>query len=161
MNLADTRAQWEYVRALPSDENGLTNPYEGVLYEEYAESVLPTLLSYEHPVGMPDWFVPETYYYLWDGDVLVGEFRLRHHLTDALKTGSGHIGYSVKKKYRGRGYGTRGLSLLLDLAKQIVPEDAIYLRVLKTNLPSLRAIRKNGAYLAGEDETHYFLRIPK
>jgi len=82
-------------------------------------------------------------------------------LTDALKAGSGHIGYSIKKELRGRGYGTAGLALALELARNIVPEDEIYLRVLKSNLPSFHAIRRNGAYIADEDDTHYFMRIKK
>ena len=90
INLRDAAAQWEYTAALPADENGLTNPYHGVSYDEYVESVLPTLISYEHPVHMPDWFVPETYYYLWDEGQLVGEFRIRHYLTEALRHGAGH-----------------------------------------------------------------------
>ncbi len=110
---------------------------------------------------MPDWFVPETYYYLWDDHVLVGEFRIRHYLTDTLKTGAGHIGYSIKKELRGQGYGTKGLAMILDLARTIIPEDEIYLRVLKNNIPSFKAITNNDAYIASEDETHYFMRIKK
>ena len=161
MNETDIKEQWKYVTALPADENGLTNPYEGVSFEEYQTKVLPELMMHENPVNMPDWFVPETYYYLWDGDRLVGEFRIRHQLTEALRNGAGHIGYSIKKEYRGRGYGTKGLALVLDLARKIVPEDEIYLRVLKSNLPSFKAISKNGAYIAGEDEEHYLLRVKK
>ena len=161
MNDVDIVEQWRYVTALPADENGLTNPYEGVSFEEYRDRVLPELLMHEHPVNMPDWFVPETYYYLWDGGMLVGEYRIRHHLTDALKTGAGHIGYSIKKDFRGRGYGTKGLALCLELAKQIVPEEEIYLRVYKDNHPSCKAILNNGAYIADEDETHFFMRIKK
>ncbi len=37
----------------------------------------------------------------------------------------------------------------------------IYLRVLKSNVPSLKAISNNGAYIAGEDETHYLMRVKK
>ena len=161
MNIEDAKQQWEYVTALPADENGLTNPYEGVSFEEYMDRVLPELIMHENPVNMPDWFVPETYYYLWDGEVLVGEFRIRHYLTEALKTGAGHIGYSIKKEYRGKGYGTKGMALVLDLARNIVPEEEIYLRVLKSNTPSFTVIIKNGAYVAGEDETHYLLRVRK
>lgn len=159
MNYEDVIEQWKYVAALPTDENGLTNPYEGVPLEEYRDSVLPELMMYENPINMPDWFVPETYYYLWDDDVLIGEFRIRHYLTDALKNGAGHIGYSIKKEFRGKGYGTKGLKLTLDLAREIVPEEEIYLRVLKSNIPSVKAISNNGAYIADEDETHYFMRV--
>ena len=161
MNLEDIKEQWEYVTALPADENGLTNPYEGVLFEEYKATVLPELMMHENPVHMPDWFVPETYYYLWDGKVLVGEFRIRHYLTEALKIGAGHIGYSIRKDLRGRGYGTKGLAMVLELAREIVPEEEIYLRVLKENLPSFKAISHNGGYIAGEDAMHYLMRVRK
>ena len=161
MNYEDAVAQWEYVTALPENENGLTNPYQGVSFEEYRDWVLPELMMHEHPVNMPDWFVPETFYYLWDENVLVGEFRIRHYLTDALRAGAGHIGYSIKREFRGRGYGTKGLALTLEVARKIVPEDEMYLRVLKSNIPSFKVICHNGAYIAQEDETHYLLRIKK
>ena len=161
INEQDAAAQWAYTTALPADENGLTNPYHGVSYDEYLANVLPTLISYEHPVNMPDWFVPETYYYLWDGERLVGEFRIRHYLTEALRNGAGHIGYSIWKDVRGKGYGTAGLRLTIEKAKQIIPEDEIYLRVYKDNIASQKVMLNNGAYVAGEDESHYFFRIPK
>lgn len=161
LNLQDAKAQWEYTTNLPEDENGLTNSYHGVSYEEYIETVVPKLISYEHPNGMPDWFVPETYYYLWDGDKLVGEFRIRHYLTETLRNGAGHIGYSVKKDYRGKGYGTVGLKLTVEIAKMIIPENEIYLRVNKDNTASQRVMIKNGAYKAKEDDGHYYMRIPK
>lgn len=90
-----------------------------------------------------------------------GEFRIRYYLTDALRAGAGHIGYSIKKEYRSRGYGTKGLALTLDVSRKIVPEDEIYLRVLKTNIPSFTVIRNNGGYVADEDEEHYLLRVKK
>lgn len=161
INTQDAFAQWEYTTALPADENGLTNPYNGVSYDEYVEKVLPELISYEHPVNMPEWFVPETYYYLWDNGHLVGEFRIRHYLTQALRTGAGHIGYSILKSVRGKGYGTEGLRLTVMIAKDIIPEDEIYLRVNKDNIASQKVMIKNGARITGEDETHLFMRIAK
>lgn len=161
LNFDDAYAQWKYTTALPEDENGLTNSFHGVSWEQYRDEVLYKMMSYENPIDMPDWFVPETYYYLWDGDCLIGEFRIRHRLTDALKNGAGHIGYSIKKEYRGRGYGTKGLELTLEIARTIVPEDEIYLRLLKSNKASLRVMEKNGARCVGEDEEHYFMRVSK
>ena len=161
MNYEDIVEQWKYVAALPTNENGLTNPYEGISFEKYRDTVLPELMTYEKPINMPDWFVPQTFYYLWDDDTLIGEYRIRHYLTAALKTGAGNIGYSIKKELRGKGYGTKGLALTLEIAKSIVPEDEIYLRVLKSNIPSFKAIQKNGAYIADEDDTHYLMRIKK
>ena len=79
--------------------DALEYPYEGVSYEEYERVVLPELMMHEKPINMPDWFVPETYYYLWDGDKLVGEYRMRHYLSEGLKVDAGHIGYSIKKQH--------------------------------------------------------------
>ena len=161
INTKDVEAQWQYTRDLPPDENGLTNPFHAVSYSEYVNRVLPLQISYEHPVNMPDWFVPETYYYLWTDGRLVGEFRLRHHLTEALRNGAGHIGYSIRDTERGKGYATEGLRLVLRIAADTVPEDEIYMRVLKNNPASQRVMLKNGAYPAGEDEEHIFMRVPK
>lgn len=132
MNERDAKAQWRYVAAQSADENGVTNPYCGVGWADYRERVLPELMMYEHPIGMPDWFVPKSCYYLWDGGVLVGEMRIRHHLTEAL-----------------------------EVVRGIVPETEIYLRVRKGNTPSIRAMRRNGAYPAGEDAEHLFFRVKK
>ena len=51
--------------------------------------------------------------------------------------------------------------LTIQLAKDIVPEEEIYLRVNKDNLASQKCMLANGAYKAGEDEEHYFMRIPE
>lgn len=161
INTQDAYAQWQYTTTMPANEFGVTNPYHGISYADYISTALPVLISYEHPVNMPDWFVPETYYYLWDGGSVVGEFRLRHHLTEKLRVGSGHIGYSVRKDMRGRGYGTIGLRLTVEAAREIVPEDEIYLRVNRANIASQRVMLKNGARVAGEDETYYYMRITK
>lgn len=161
INVQDSVAQWEFITSLPADENGFTNPYHGISYDDYLKNALPTLISYEHPVDMPEWFVPESFFYLWDNDCLLGEFRIRHRLSETLRTGAGHIGYSIRKDERGKGYGTAGLRLAVDIAKKIVPEEEIYLRVNRDNIASQKIMLKNGAYIVGEDETHLFLRIPK
>ena len=38
INTQDAFTQWEYTTALPSEENGLTNPYHGVSYDAYLEN---------------------------------------------------------------------------------------------------------------------------
>ena len=159
INVQDAAAQWEYTTELPADENGLTNPYHGVSFDEYTATVLPALISHEHPVNMPDWFVPEIYYYLWDKGRLIGEFRIRHYLTEALRNGAGHIGYSIRKDERGKGYGKEGLRLALEEAYRIVPEEEIFLRVNQDNPASLRVMIHNGGHITGQDESHFFVRI--
>ena len=67
-----------------------------------------------------------------DGDY-VGLVNLRHRLNDALRQGAGHIGYGIRKEYRGRGYATAALALALKEAWKVVPEEEIYLSVHKDN----------------------------
>ena len=40
-------------------------------------------------------------------------------------------------------------------------EDEIYRRVNKDNIASQKVMLNNGAHLVSEDESHYFMRIPK
>ena len=86
-------------------------------------------------------------------------FKVRHFLNDALRKGSGHMGYGVRRTCRGRGYATRGLALAIQKAREMVPENELYLSVGKENLDSLRAQLKNGAYIHHQDGEKYYTRI--
>ena len=119
------------------------------------------MIAHSKGENLPEGYVPQTILFLWDDNEIVGQFHIRPYLCESLRVGAGHIGYFIKKEFRGRGYGTKGMALTLDVARKIVPEDEIYLRVLKTNIPSFKAICNNGGYIAGEDDTHYLLRVKK
>ena len=106
--------------------------------------------------------MPDTVYVLEndDGDY-VGLVNLRHRLNDALRQGAGHIGYGIRKEYRGRGYATAALALALKEAWKIVPEEEIYLSVHKDNPASLKVQLRNGARVDHEDGVEYYTRIPR
>ena len=53
------------------------------------------------------------------------------------------------------------MRLTIEKAKHIIPENEIFLRVYKDNIASQKVMLNNGAYVAGEDERYFFLRIPK
>lgn len=158
-NLEDIDKEWQFVRDMPKDENGLTNEWTGVSREVFEKKALPQMIDYSQGIGMPDWMVPETFLFLWDDETIVGQFRIRHYLCESLRIGAGHIGYFVGKEYRGKGYGTEGLRLTLEVARNIVPEDEFYLRVNKDNPASLHVMLKNGGHIVDENEEKYFVRI--
>ena len=110
---------------------------------------------------MPEGHVPETFLFLWDENEIVGQFRIRHYLTDALRLGAGHIGYFIKKEFRNKGYGKIGLKLTLEKAKEIISEDEVYLRVNKDNIPSLKVMLSCGGKIYREDENKYYVRIKR
>ena len=157
--MEDMEQEWRFVREMPEDENGLTNSWHGVSREDFRDRALPGMLRFAEGKGLPEGYVPETVYFLWDGDTVVGQFRIRHFLCESLRIGAGHIGYFIAKPFRGKGYGTEGLRLTLEEAHLIVPEEEIYLRVNRDNPASLRVMQHNGGRIVAEDESKYYVRI--
>ncbi len=133
----------------------------GISREDFENKALPDMLRFERGENLPDWMVPETFLFLWEDDIIVGQFRIRHYLNDALREGGGHIGQFIKKEFRGKGYGTKGLALTLEVARTIVPEDEFYLRVNRDNPASLKVMQKSGGHIVKEDDEHYYVRIKK
>jgi predicted acetyltransferase len=160
INFDDIEKEYRFVRDIPFDENGFINQWHGCTREAFDE-VVRKRIAYSKGEELPEGYVPETFFYLWKDDMIVGEFRIRHFLCESLIEGAGHIGYFIGKEYRGRGYATEGLRLLLELARKIVPEEEIYLRVNKDNPASLRVMIKNGGRIDHEDEQKYYIRIKK
>ncbi len=157
--MEDMDKEWRFVRDMPENENGLINEYHGVSREVFRDKALPGMLAFSEGKNLPDGYVPETFFFLWDEDIIVGQFRIRHYLCESLRTGAGHIGYFIAKPYRGKGYGTEGLRLTLEEARHIVPEEEFYLRVNRDNPASLRVMLKNGGRIVAETNEKYFVRI--
>lgn len=161
VNYEDIEKEYIFVRDMPVDENGLTNLYHGISREDFEGRALPEMIAFQRGENLPEGYVPETFLFLWEKEEIVGQFRIRHYLCESLRTGAGHIGYFIKKEFRGKGYGTEGLRLTLEIARTIIPEDEIYLRVNKNNPASLQVMLKNGGYIKYEDEDKYYVRIKK
>ena len=160
-NFDDAEQEWRFVAAMPADENGFTNQWHGVTRARFLAEALPEMLRFAEGVDLPDGFVPQTFLFLWQDGEIVGQFRVRHVLNDALRSGAGHIGYYIAKEYRGLGFAAEGLRLTLAWAATIVPEEEFYLRVNKNNPASLRVMFKNGGRIVGETEDKFFVRRPK
>ena len=158
-NEHDIEKEWLFVKDMPENENGLTNAWHDISRQDFETLALPTMMRYARGIGLPEGFVPETYLFLWDEAEIVGQFRMRHYLTDALRDGAGHIGYYIGRPYRGRHYGTEGLRLTLEAARHIVPESEFYLRVNRDNPASLHVMLNNGGRIVSENEDKYFVRI--
>ena len=160
-NYDDVEKEFLFVRDMPVDENGMTNEWHGISREDFEDKALKQLISSSKGENLPEGYVPETFLFLWNDDEIVGQFRIRHYLCESLRIGAGHIGYFIKKEFRGKGYGKEGLRLALQIARTIIPEDEIYLRVNKDNLASLKVMLHNGGYIEHEDEQKYYVRIKK
>ncbi|MBE6754738.1 MAG: GNAT family N-acetyltransferase [Ruminococcaceae bacterium] len=159
-NREDIEQEYLFVRDIPVEESSFTNEWHGISREDF-DHALDTMLDYAEGKNLPEGYVPETFLFLWNDSTIVGQFRIRHHLCESLRNGAGHIGYFIGREFRGRGYATEGLRLTLDVARGIIPEEEIYLRVDKTNPASLRVMMHNGGYIHHEDDIKYYVRIKK
>lgn len=157
----DIEKEYLFVRNMPIDENGLTNKWNGISREDFENIALKEMIAFSKGENLPDGFVPETFLFLWNDDEIVGQFRIRHYLCESLRTGSGHIGYFIARKFRGNGFAKEGLRLTLEIARKIIPEDEIYLRVNRDNPASLKVMLHNGGYIKYEDKYKYYVRIKK
>ena len=159
-NESDIQKEYDVIANLPEDENGFTNEHSNCTFEEFQNKILPSYINATKGIDLKPGFVPDTTYFLWDDNHIVGVFCFRHYLNEWLKEHAGHVGYCVLKEYREKGYATKGLHLLLEEIKDVVKEDEIYLSCHKDNPASFKTMLNNGGYLHHEDDEEYYVRIP-
>lgn len=96
-------------------------------------------------------FVPATSYLAvsTDDERLIGMIQIRHRLNAFLLSKGGHIGYSVRKSERKKGYATEILSLALKKCEKLEIKK-ILLTCNKNNSASAKTIVKNGGVLENE-----------
>jgi len=99
--------------------------------------------------NLPEGFVPETHYWLVRGGRILGVIRIRHRLTDKLRTRGGHIGYDIRPSERRKGYGTRMLAMALVEARRI-GLDRVMVTCDRGNVASARVILANGGVFESE-----------
>ena len=127
--------------------HGAGNLHESEPYAQWLAGVRNTM----DPATVRGGLVPATSYLgvrASDG-TLVGMIQIRHALNDYLRRFGGHIGYSVRKGERRKGYAGEMLHLALEKCREMGIS-----RVLVTcdreNTASARTILSNGGRLEGE-----------
>ena len=157
---ADSKRAYELYGTYQKDENGYVNPVYGYSYEEFLEYV-EKKRHWTEGEELPEGFVADTTYILVDdnGDY-TGSFNFRHYLNDFLREGPGHVGYGISKVYRGRGYATKGLAMLIEIIREHgIDTPEIYLEVNKDNPASQKVQLANGAYIHHESDKCLYTRI--
>lgn len=159
VNYDDANKQYNALKKFPRNENGFENIFYNISEEDFYNIVIPKLIDSSNGINLKEGHVPETYYFLWNDDEIVGLFKIRHRLNDFLRTGPGHIGYGILQEHRGKGYATIGLKLAVDICKDLIEENEIYFSVNKDNIASLIVQQRNGAVIVDENDKDYFTRI--
>jgi predicted acetyltransferase len=101
-------------------------------------------------IGLKPGFVPATTFWLvLNYKTIIGKSRLRHWLVPSLEHWGGHIGYMICPLERGKGYGTKMLSLTLEKARNM-GLNRVLLTCNQDNHASTHVIQKNNGKFAGE-----------
>ncbi|PTK92646.1 GNAT family N-acetyltransferase [Staphylococcus gallinarum] len=87
--------------------------------------------------------IDNTTLFLIDENEIIGAANIRHDLNDHLKRVGGHIGYGVRKKHRGKGYGNKLLKKSLDYLSRIGVQEAL-VTCDESNKASAAVIKHNG-----------------
>jgi predicted acetyltransferase len=114
-------------------------------------ALIKKLINYSKGIDLPDWLVPNTTYWLIDGNKIIGVSHLRHSLNSALLASGGHIGLGIRPSYRGKGFGNKLLDLTVAKAKELGVDD-VHIHCYKDNNVSSQMIQSSGGILV--DETH-------
>lgn len=116
-------------------------------FEEWHNAILDNLNEETVREGL----VPATTYIAisTDDERLIGMIDIRHRLNEYLLSYGGHIGYSVRRSERKKGYATEMLKLALKECERI-GITKVLLTCDKDNIASAKTIIKNGAILENE-----------
>ena len=159
INFEDRKEEYLFIKRLPEDENGFLNPYYYESEDSFYKVIIPRLIKYSNGINLPPLKVPETYFFLWDDNKIVGLFKIRHYLNDNLKVSGGNLSYGILKEYRNKGYATTGLKLAIQKCREIIREDDIHMSLHKNNYYSLKVMLNCGAYVYSETENEYLTKI--
>ena len=159
INIEDKEKEYYFIKKLPFDENGFLNPFYNVNEDSFYNIIIPKLINYSKGLSLAPMMVPETYFFLWDDNNIVGLFKIRHYLNDILKISGGNLSYGILKEFRNKGYATAGLKLAIKKCREIIREDDILMSLHKDNYYSLKVMLNCGAYVCGETEYEYLTKI--
>ena len=106
----------------------------------------------QDPATVPEGRVPATEFLAIrkSDNRLIGVIQVRHELNDFLLKHGGHIGYSVRKSERRKGYATQMLQQALDFCQNELGLDRTLITCDKDNRGSAKVIVLNGGILENE-----------
>ena len=158
LSLNDGKKIYDMLQDIEKEKNGFHNEANGLTYEEF-QIYLKSNKRMAQGKDLPEGYVPQTIYWFWVEDKVVGMGKLRHYLNDNLRKKGGHAAYAIKEDKRKKGYGKLILKKLIEKAKKKGIKDLL-LTVDDVNKPSRKVIEANGGKLEKiiEGECYYWIK---
>ncbi|MBQ6066462.1 MAG: GNAT family N-acetyltransferase [Clostridia bacterium] len=154
LSVNDGHAVYDMLQRIGACENEFKNTAHGLTYEEFQEW-LKEQDDWAQGRNLPEGYVPQTVFWLFDDAVPVGFGKVRHGLNSHSRTIGGNIGYAIDPLHRGKGYATVLLGCLVEKARELNVGETL-LSVEKYNPASKRVIEKNGGKQINENSERWF-----
>lgn len=151
LTLDDGIEIYEMLQALPKDDNGFHNMFNGLTFEAFKQELVSRDKE-ARGIDLAEGKVPQGIYWFYVDDKPAGMVKIRHYLNEALRENGGHVGYALSPKFRGNGYGSKMLELAIAEARKLGIEDVLVV-CNPDNLASKAVIFRNGGVLEKHSET--------
>ena len=153
----DLQQVYDMLQGIAANENEFKNEVNGMPYSEFP-SWISRMEAWSRGEQLPDGYVPQTTFILYDGDIPVGMGKIRHLLNKYSRNIGGNIGYAISSGHRGKGYGTELMRLLAEKAGEMgISEKLATVEVY--NPASKRAIEKAGGKLVKETAERWYFEF--
>lgn len=159
LSINDGEKIFDMLQDIEKEKNGFHNEANGLTYKEF-ETYLKSNKRMAEGKDLPEGYVPQTLYWLWVEDKVVGIGKLRHYLNDNLRKKGGHAAYAVRKSERKKGYGKLILRELIKKAKG-KGIDRLLLTCDNDNIASRKIIEANNGILEKivDEECKYWIDV--
>lgn len=145
-------ARDEWGRGVHLDGAGLRPDHDVDSAEGFADWVESLRRQGDESIPTEEGLVHATYWWIVEGDEMLGSITLRHRLNDFLLQVGGHIGSSVRPSARRRGLASWALGEVLGQARK-QGLDRVLLTCAVDNTASARTIERNGGVLEDVRDT--------
>lgn len=157
LSSTDSNETYEMLQRIGENENEFKNTAHGLTEDEF-KIWLVQQEEWSKGLNLPNGYVPQTIYWFYDNDQIVGIGKIRHRLNDNSRYVGGNVGYAIDPVFRGKGYATKFLVLLIEQARQNGIEE-ILLTVERYNPASKRVIEKAGGILIKETSDRWYFNF--
>lgn len=154
LSLNDGRDVYDMLQDIGAYENEFNNEVNGMSYEQYCEWLKKQYL-WSRGENLPDGYVRQWTFWLYDDEKPVGYGKLRERITEESRKRGGNIGFAISPLYRGKGYGKILFSQLIEKAKELNIYE-IFSTVEKFNYPSKHIHEINGGKVIYESDKRWF-----
>jgi len=158
LSASDGAEIYEMLQEIPAEENGYVNSVNGMSFAEYKAWLVREEANSKKTELEDGWKVPQSTYWLYADGKPVGQGRIRHFLTDALREAGGNIGYAIRPTARSRGFGTLLLRLLRKEAAGLGLEKAL-VTVHNGNSASIHVAQNNGGIIERVTDTRHLIWV--